>query len=61
MLAGAVEEETYGRAFGSDQFLDRMIEEHGHYLFVGFALVCFLFLVWISPVGPRIRCMMSPW
>jgi hypothetical protein len=29
------------------RFLDRMIEEHGHYLFMAFALACFLFLVWM--------------
>jgi hypothetical protein len=29
------------------KFLDGIIEEHGHYLFMGFAVLCFLLLVWM--------------
>ena len=29
------------------RFLDGLIEEHGHYLFMGFAVLCFLLLVWM--------------
>lgn len=29
------------------KFLDGIIEEHGHYLFMGFAFCCFVLLVWM--------------
>ena len=29
------------------KFLDEIIEEHGHYLFMGFAFLCFVLLVWM--------------
>jgi hypothetical protein len=29
------------------RFLDHLIEEHGHYLFMGFAVLCFMLLVWM--------------
>lgn len=29
------------------RFLDGIIEEHGHYLFMGFAAFCFVLLVWM--------------
>ena len=29
------------------RFLDGLIEEHGHYLFMGFAFCCFVLLVWM--------------
>jgi hypothetical protein len=29
------------------KFLDGIIEEHGHYLFMGFAFFCIAFLVWM--------------
>ena len=29
------------------RFLDGIIEEHGHYLFMGFAFCCFVFLIWM--------------
>lgn len=29
------------------RFLDGIIEEHGHYLFMGFAFCCFVLLVWM--------------
>jgi hypothetical protein len=29
------------------RFLDGLIEEHGHYLFMGFAVLCFVMLVWM--------------
>ena len=29
------------------RFLDGLIEEHGHYLFMGFAVLCFVLLVWM--------------
>jgi hypothetical protein len=29
------------------RFLDGLIEEHGHYLFMGFAFCCFVLLVWV--------------
>jgi len=29
------------------RFLDALIEEHGHYLFMGFAVLCFVLLVWM--------------
>jgi hypothetical protein len=29
------------------RFLDGLIAEHGHYLFMGFAFCCFVLLVWM--------------
>lgn len=29
------------------RFLDGLIEEHGHYLFMGFAVLCLVLLVWM--------------
>jgi len=29
------------------RFLDDLIKEHGHYLFMGFAFCCFVLLVWM--------------
>jgi hypothetical protein len=29
------------------RFLDGLIEEQGHYLFMGFAVLCFVLLVWM--------------
>jgi hypothetical protein len=29
------------------KFLDGLIAEHGHYLFMGFAFFCFVLLVWM--------------
>lgn len=29
------------------RFLDGLIEEHGHYLFMGFAVLCLTLLVWM--------------
>lgn len=34
------------------RFLDGLIEEHGHYLFMGFAYGCILLLVWMV-IRPR--------
>ncbi len=29
------------------KFLDGIIEEHGHYLFMGFVFLCIAFLIWM--------------
>ncbi|MBI1178362.1 hypothetical protein GC207_13080 [bacterium] len=36
------------------RFLDRLIEEQGHYLFMGFAFCCFVVIAWIF-MRPRRR------
>lgn len=36
------------------RFLDRLIEEQGHYLFMGFAFCCFLIIGWIF-IRPKPR------
>lgn len=58
------------------KFLDGIIEEHGHYLFMGLVAFCFVLLVWmftrrrtrpvhdisvvILPLGPAPRCELEP-